>query len=85
MTAGEVRDYRKPTIYCRYKMVDTCARVESETHRIFTAPTSLKMSQKSDLLFLVLGSGPFIGQGEFDYATVHSVKSHSSSRLKPLS
>ncbi len=61
-----------------YKMVDTCAaEFESSTPYFYSTyeweNESIKSEKES---VLVLGSGPIrIGQGvEFDYATVHSVK-----------
>ena len=58
-------------------MVDTCA-AEFESHALFYSTYEVEnesnVSKKPSVL--VLGSGPIrIGQGvEFDYATVHSVK-----------
>ena len=79
MTAEQVRRIRQEQkIVPVYKMVDTCAaEFESATPYFYSTygfeNESVKSSKES---VLVLGSGPIrIGQGvEFDYATVHSVK-----------
>lgn len=79
MTMEEVRQFRlanqiKPV----YKMVDTCAaEFESSTPYFYSTYEFENESIRSPKdSVLVLGSGPIrIGQGvEFDYATVHSVK-----------
>ena len=79
-TADQVRQLRlENKIVPVYKMVDTCAaEFESETPYFYSTYGWENESIKSDKeSVLVLGSGPIrIGQGvEFDYATVHSVKS----------
>ena len=79
MTEDELYDLRKSQgIIPVYKMVDTCAgEFESDTPYFYSTYAqeneSIKSSNKK---VIVLGSGPIrIGQGvEFDYATVHCVK-----------
>lgn len=75
----EVYDLRKENgIIPVYKMVDTCAaEFESATPYYYSTYEQENESKRSDnKKVIVLGSGPIrIGQGvEFDYATVHCVK-----------
>ncbi len=77
---GEVYDFRKEKgIIPVYKMVDTCAgEFVSNTPYLYSTYETENESIKSDAKkVIVLGSGPIrIGQGvEFDYATVHCIKS----------
>lgn len=77
---SEVYDFRKEKgIIPVYKMVDTCAgEFVSNTPYLYSTYETENESIKSDAKkVIVLGSGPIrIGQGvEFDYATVHCIKS----------
>ena len=86
-TADQVRATRlENNIVPVYKMVDTCAaEFESSTPYFYSTYEWENESIKSDKeSVIVLGSGPIrIGQGvEFDYATVHSVKSYPGCRLR---
>ncbi len=79
MSQGEVYDLRRDNkIIPVYKMVDTCAgEFESDTPYFYsTYAVENESKRSSNKKVLVLGSGPIrIGQGvEFDYATVHCVK-----------
>lgn len=75
----EVYDFRKENgIIPVYKMVDTCAgEYVSNTPYLYSTYEKENESVRTDKKkIIVLGSGPIrIGQGvEFDYATVHCVK-----------
>lgn len=79
MTEREVADFRKANdIIPVYKMVDTCAgEFVSNTPYLYSTYERENESVRSDKKkVIVLGSGPIrIGQGvEFDYATVHCIK-----------
>ena len=80
MSADQVRQLRQEQqILPVYKMVDTCAAEFASTtpyfYGTYEQENESQVSAKPSIL--VIGSGPIrIGQGvEFDYATVHSVKS----------
>ncbi len=75
----ELYDFRKANgIMPVYKMVDTCAaEYESNTPYLYSTYENENESVRSEnKKIIVLGSGPIrIGQGvEFDYATVHCIK-----------
>lgn len=75
----EIYDFRKEKgIIPVYKMVDTCAgEYVSNTPYLYSTYEKENESVRSDnKKIIVLGSGPIrIGQGvEFDYATVHCIK-----------
>lgn len=75
----EIYDFRKENaITPVYKMVDTCAgEYVSNTPYLYSTYEKENESVRSDnKKIIVLGSGPIrIGQGvEFDYATVHCIK-----------
>ena len=75
----EIYDFRKENaITPVYKMVDTCAgEYVSNTPYLYSTYERENESVRSDnKKIIVLGSGPIrIGQGvEFDYATVHCIK-----------
>lgn len=75
----EIYDFRKEKgIIPVYKMVDTCAgEYVSNTPYLYSTYENENESVRSDnKKIIVLGSGPIrIGQGvEFDYATVHCIK-----------
>ncbi|MDO4519567.1 MAG: carbamoyl-phosphate synthase large subunit [Eubacteriales bacterium] len=79
MTQREVFDLRKKArIFPVYKMIDTCAsEFESYIPYFYSTYEEENESIISDRKkIIVLGSGPIrIGQGvEFDYSTVHAVK-----------
>lgn len=79
MDEREIYDLRKTNdIIPVYKMVDTCAgEFESHTPYLYSTYEHENESVPSDnKKVIVLGAGPIrIGQGvEFDYATVHCVK-----------
>lgn len=79
MTEAELYDLRKENgIIPVYKMVDTCAgEFESDTPYFYSTYAKENESiRSSNKKVIVLGAGPIrIGQGvEFDYATVHCVK-----------
>ena len=79
MTEREIYDFRKNEgIVPVYKMVDTCAgEFSSETPYLYSTYEYENESHRSNnKKIIVLGSGPIrIGQGvEFDYATVHCIK-----------
>ena len=79
MSEREVYDLRKANgIVPVFKMVDTCAaEFESATPYYYSTYEQENESERSERRkVIVLGSGPIrIGQGvEFDYATVHCVK-----------
>lgn len=79
MTQREVFDLRKTHhIFPIYKMIDTCAsEFESYVPYFYSTYEDENESILSDKKkIIVLGSGPIrIGQGvEFDYSTVHAVK-----------
>ncbi len=79
MTQREVWDLRKANnIFPIYKMIDTCAsEFESYIPYFYSTYEDENESIISDKKkIIVLGSGPIrIGQGvEFDYSTVHAVK-----------
>lgn len=79
LSETEVHDLRiKNNIVPVYKMVDTCAaEFDSNTPYFYSTYAHENESTRSDNeKVIVLGSGPIrIGQGvEFDYATVHCVK-----------
>ena len=78
-TEGEIRKYRLENhITPVYKMIDTCAsEFESYVPYFYSTYEDENESVLSDKKkIIVLGSGPIrIGQGvEFDYSTVHAVK-----------
>jgi len=78
-TAHKVYDFRKANgIMPSYKMIDTCAsEFESYVPYFYSTYEKENESIVSDRKkVIVLGSGPIrIGQGvEFDYSTVHAVK-----------
>ncbi|MDO5127413.1 MAG: carbamoyl-phosphate synthase large subunit [Eubacteriales bacterium] len=78
-TAHEIYDIRKAhNIFPVYKMIDTCAsEFESYIPYFYSTYEEENESVISDKKkIIVLGSGPIrIGQGvEFDYSTVHAVK-----------
>ncbi|MGL5020982.1 MAG: carbamoyl-phosphate synthase (glutamine-hydrolyzing) large subunit, partial [Mycoplasmatales bacterium] len=75
----EIRDLRiKNNIIPVYKMMDSCAReFDSTIHYYYSTYETENESTKTDKQsVVVIGSGPIrIGQGlEFDYSTVHCVK-----------
>ena len=79
MSSDQVRQLRQEQqILPVYKMVDTCAAEFASTtpyfYGTYEQENESQVSAKPSIL--VIGSGPIrIGQGvEFDYATVHSVK-----------
>ncbi|MCQ2516817.1 MAG: carbamoyl-phosphate synthase large subunit [Saccharofermentans sp.] len=78
-TAHQIYDIRKEHgIFPVYKMIDTCAS-EFESYIPYfysTYETENESIQTNKKKIIVLGSGPIrIGQGvEFDYSTVHAVK-----------
>ena len=79
MTPRQVYDLRKElNIYPVYKMIDTCAsEFESYIPYFYSTYEEENESIISDKKkIIVLGSGPIrIGQGvEFDYSTVHAIK-----------
>lgn len=79
MDEREIYDFRKEEgITPVYKMVDTCAgEYVSNTPYLYSTYEKENESVRSDnKKIIVLGSGPIrIGQGvEFDYATVHCIK-----------
>ncbi|MCR4704437.1 MAG: carbamoyl-phosphate synthase large subunit [Lachnospiraceae bacterium] len=79
MTAHEIFDLRKKSgVMPVYKMIDTCAsEFESYVPYFYSTYESENESVVTDRKkIIVLGSGPIrIGQGvEFDYSTVHAVK-----------
>ena len=79
-TEAQIYDLRKAhNLLPVYKMVDTCSgEFASETPYFYSTMEAVNESKKSEKpSVIVLGSGPIrIGQGvEFDYATVHCVKS----------
>ena len=79
MTSRQVYDLRKElNIYPVYKMIDTCAsEFESYIPYFYSTYEEENESIISDKKkIIVLGSGPIrIGQGvEFDYSTVHAIK-----------
>lgn len=79
MSENDLYDLRKTNkIIPVYKMVDTCAaEFESNTPYFYsTYAIENESIRSSNKKVIVLGSGPIrIGQGvEFDYATVHCVK-----------
>ncbi len=78
-SAGDIRQLRKAMGICPvYKMIDTCAgEFESYVPYFYSTYEEENESVVSEnKKILVLGSGPIrIGQGvEFDYSTVHAVK-----------
>lgn len=79
MTARDIFEMRKANnIFPAYKMIDTCAsEFESYIPYFYSSYEDENESIVSDRRkVIVLGSGPIrIGQGvEFDYSTVHAVK-----------
>ncbi len=79
MTEDEVYQIRKENnIFPVYKMMDTCAgEFDSEIQYLYSTYEDENESNVTDnKKIIVLGSGPIrIGQGvEFDYSTVHAVK-----------
>ncbi len=89
MTAREVFDLRrKEKIAPVYKMIDTCAsEFESYIPYFYSTYEKENESVVSDRKkIIVLGSGPIrIGQGvEFDYSTVHAVKTIKESGYEAI-
>lgn len=79
LTAHQIYDIRKEhNMFPVYKMIDTCAsEFESYIPYFYSTYETENESIKTDKKkIIVLGSGPIrIGQGvEFDYSTVHAVK-----------
>lgn len=79
MTENDIFDLRRENgIMPVYKMIDTCAsEFDSYIPYFYSTYEDENESQISDAKkIVVLGSGPIrIGQGvEFDYSTVHAVK-----------
>lgn len=79
MTSSSIREYRlNNKIIPVYKMIDTCSNEFDAYIPYFYSSYALEndsiVSQKKSIL--VIGSGPIrIGQGvEFDYSTVHCIK-----------
>lgn len=80
--ATQVRQLRKEAkIWPVYKMVDTCAgEFEAKSpyfYSTFGIENESKANESTRPTIVILGSGPIrIGQGvEFDYATVHAIRS----------
>lgn len=89
MTAHEVFDFRRAEgIIPVYKMIDTCAsEFESYIPYFYSTYEEENESIISDKKkIIVLGSGPIrIGQGvEFDYSTVHAVKTIKESGYEAI-
>lgn len=89
MTEDEIYEIRcKNKMFPVYKMIDTCAS-EFESYipyfySTYEEENESKVSDKKKIL--VLGSGPIrIGQGvEFDYSTVHAVKTIKESGYEAI-
>ncbi|MCQ2531630.1 MAG: carbamoyl-phosphate synthase large subunit [Saccharofermentans sp.] len=89
MTAHQVFDVRKEHgIFPSYKMIDSCAsEFESYIPYFYSTYEGENESQiDAKEKIIVLGSGPIrIGQGvEFDYSTVHAVKTIQSSGYQAI-
>ncbi|MBO5060716.1 MAG: carbamoyl-phosphate synthase large subunit [Clostridia bacterium] len=89
MTEDEVYELRKAhNMFPVYKMIDTCAsEFEGYTPYFYSTYEEENESVVSDnKKILVLGSGPIrIGQGvEFDYSTVHAVKTIKSAGYEAI-
>ena len=89
MTAHQVFDFRKERgIFPSYKMIDSCAS-EFESYipyfySTYEGENESVVDEKEKII--VLGSGPIrIGQGvEFDYSTVHAVKTIQESGYQAI-
>ncbi len=89
MTPHQVFDLRKEyNIFPSYKMIDSCAsEFESYIPYFYSTYEGENESQITDQKkIIVLGSGPIrIGQGvEFDYSTVHAVKTIQASGYQAI-
>ncbi|MDO4490979.1 MAG: carbamoyl-phosphate synthase large subunit [Lachnospiraceae bacterium] len=89
MTAHQIFDFRKEhRIFPSYKMIDSCAS-EFESYipyfySTYEGENESQVEQRDKII--VLGSGPIrIGQGvEFDYSTVHAVKTIQESGCQAI-
>ena len=89
MTAHQIFDFRKERgIFPSYKMIDSCAS-EFESYipyfySTYEGENESVVDEKEKII--VLGSGPIrIGQGvEFDYSTVHAVKTIQESGYQAI-
>ncbi len=89
MTARQIFDLRKQyRIFPSYKMIDSCAS-EFDSYipyfySTYEGENESKVDEKEKII--VLGSGPIrIGQGvEFDYSTVHAVKTIQESGCQAI-